>query len=560
MDGHTGPEPSGAAGSARRGGVHGAATPPASETAAPGEATDRRIDRRRLLAGGALIAGGVVLGAAGWGRARWRAPASVLTTPPLPEDPFTLGVASGDPLSDGVVLWTRLAPEPLAGGGMPRADVPVRWEVAADPRFRRPVRRGRAIARARDAHSVHVDVRGLAPGRPYWYRFRVGRHVSPTGRTRTAPPPGRDVPVRFAFASCQSWPSGYYNAYAGMAAEDLDVVLYLGDYIYEGGPGGPVRQHNSPEVTDLAGYRTRYALYRTDPDLQEAHRRFCWIVTWDDHEVENDYAGLVPEPGPPQDFPARRAAAYRAWWEHQPIRLAPPRGPDLRIYRTFAYGRGCRFLVLDTRQYRSDQTCGIDPFTFGPRCADAEDPARTLTGETQERWLRDRLRRSGARWNVVGQQVMVGPVNFLPDAPDGIWNHDQWDGYLPARRRFIRALAEARGDALVVTGDIHSSWVNDLHAEPDDPDSPKVATELVGTSISSSFPAQLAGLAAEAARRQPTVRYFEPTRRGYVRVRLDRREARADYRTVASVTERGVPTETTASFRVAAGRPGAEPA
>ena len=520
------------------------------------------LGRRRFLAGAAAGAAAVVAGLPGRAGA-WRAPASVLSAPRLPGPPFTLGVASGDPLPDGVVLWTRLAPEPLAGGGMPPGDVPVRWEVAADERFRRVLRRGRVLARRRDAHSVHVDVRGLEPGRDYWYRFRAAGHESPVGRTRTAPAPrGRPARIRFAFASCQAWTSGWYNAYAGMADEDLHFVAHLGDYIYEYGRAGAaaVRDHTSDEVTDLAGYRDRYALYKTDPDLQAAHARFPWIVTWDDHEVENDYAGLVPEPGPAQDFRARRAAAYRAWWEHQPVRLAPPRGPDLRIYRTLRYGRWCRLFVLDTRQYRSDQTCGIDPYPFGPRCDDASDPTRTLTGEAQERWLADRLRRSDARWNVVAQQVMVGPVNFLPGAEGGIWNHDQWDGYLPARRRFLRALRAAPGDALVITGDVHSSWVHDLHARPEDPDSPAVATELVGTSISSTFPTALAGLAAEAARQQPTCRYFEGTRRGYVRVTLRPERARADYRTVATVQERDAPTETTASFVIEAGRPGAQPA
>jgi alkaline phosphatase D len=268
-----------------------------------------------------------------------------MTLPPgLPEQLFTLGVASGDPLPDSVILWTRLVPDPLALGGMPDAPVPVEWEVAADEAFGDIVAKGTASAEPAFAHSVHIDAVGLAPDSWYWYRFTVGDRVSPTGRTRTAPADGAAVErLRFAFATCQEWESGYYAAHRHMADDDIDLVVFLGDYIYEGDPGnGPLRSNAHAAPVDLDGYRLRFGQYKSDPDLQAVHARFPWVLTWDDHEVDNDYAGDSEEASNPQPdavaFRARRAAAYQAYYEHQPIRIDPPSGPDVTIYRDLAWG------------------------------------------------------------------------------------------------------------------------------------------------------------------------------------------------------------------------------
>ncbi|MBD2018750.1 alkaline phosphatase D family protein, partial [Leptolyngbya sp. FACHB-36] len=274
---------------------------------------------------------------------------------------FSLGVASGEPLPDGVVLWTRLAPEPLNGGGMPPQPMSVQWQVAVDEQMRRVVQRGTTIAVPELAHSVHVEVNGLEPARWYWYRFQAGDQQSSIGRTRTAPALTSHVDrLRFAFASCQHYEHGYYAAYRDMAAADLDFVVHLGDYIYEGAATtGESRQHNGSDLVTLEQYRDRYALYKTDPDLQAAHAAFPWIVTWDDHEVAGNYANLTANGQSQQAFLQRRASAYQAYYEHMPLRRSSrPQGANLQLYRRFSFGDLAEFNVLDTRQYRSKQPCG----------------------------------------------------------------------------------------------------------------------------------------------------------------------------------------------------------
>ncbi len=279
------------------------------------------IARRQFLAGTAGAAGLLVERMPG----AWAAPARRL------DDPFTLGVASGDPTPTGVVLWTRLAPRPLdPDGGMPARAVPVQRQVATGPRIRNVVRRGVALAHPRFAHSVHVEVEGLDPGRSYWYRFRAGGHLSRVGRTRTVPAPGRPLGrLDLAVVSCQSWESGFYTAYRHLAEDDVDLVLHLGDYIYETAPRpGRPRIHRGGEATDLPSYRVRHALYKTDPDLQAAHARHPFLVTFDDHEVQNNHTGRHPATGDPGAFLRRRTAAYRAAWEHLPLRR-PPHGATM---------------------------------------------------------------------------------------------------------------------------------------------------------------------------------------------------------------------------------------
>ena len=477
--------------------------------------------------------------------------------------PFTLGVASGEPLADGVVLWTRLAPEPLvAGGGMPAQPVAVRWQVARDERFAKVVAHGVASARPDVAHSLHVDVRGLDPAREYFYRFITSDTTSPVGRTRTAAARGSTDPTRFAFGSCQDYTDGYYTAHRHLADDDVHAVLWLGDYIYEGGVGPGVRQHEGPEPTEIEGYRRRYATYKGDADLQAAHAAHPWIVTWDDHEVDNNYAGdrSQRDDQPIDAFRARRAAAYRAWWEHQPVRLPAPTGPDYRIYRRVALGDLATLHVLDTRQYRTDQPCG-SPVDIGVPCAGQDDPAATLLGARQRAWLFDGLRRSRARWDLLAQQIMFAPVSFSPDPANPIVNFDQWDGYKRERVAVTKALGTLPRNGVVLSGDIHSSWVNDLVADPTEQQGPKpraVATELVGTSITSSFP--LPDVVDAAIKNQPAIRYADAHHHGYVRCELTPRTLKADFRYVSGTDTPEATITTGASFVVRDRAPGAEPA
>ena len=511
------------------------------------DSLDRRMNRREVLAGGAVLLG---LGAARGAAGRVRLQPSI----------FPLGVASGDPAPDGVVLWTRLARDPLHGGGMPPDDVEVVWEVARDERMADVVQSGTAIAAAALGHSVHVEVQGLEPGRWYWYRFRAGADESTVGRTRTLPAPGSPAErLRFAFASCQHYEQGYFTAYRHMAGDDLDLVFHLGDYIYEyEGRDGRVRRHTGDEIELLDDYRNRYALYRSDPDLQAAHAAFPWVVTWDDHEVDNNYADAVSEEEglPAELFLRRRAVAYRAYYEHMPLRRASrPAGPNLQLYRAFAWGDLAGFHVLDTRQYRTDQPCGD---RRGAVCDGVLDPAATLLGETQERWLLNGLAGSTARWNVIPQQVMMARIDFTPGAGESL-SMDVWSGYEAARRRLMEFFAARRpANPLVLTGDIHSNWVADLKVDYRDAAAPVVGTELVGTSISSGgdgvdVPDRLAAVLAE----NPWVRFYNG-RRGYVRCDLTPGRCRADYQVVEYVTRPGGPLATRASFVVEDGRPGAQ--
>ena len=406
----------------------------------------------------------------------------------VPSDPFTLGVASGEPTPDGAVIWTRLAPNPLADdglGGMPARAVDVEWEVAADESFTRVVQRGTTTAVPESAHSVHVDLVGLRPGADYFYRFRTAGHLSPTGRTRTSPEPGSLAPLTMCVASCSHYEQGWFTAYRRLAEEQPDLVVHLGDYQYEYAPAqsnGRVRDHVGPETVTLANYRQRYAQYKTDPDLQAAHAVAPWLAVFDDHEVANNWADEVPAKPEPA-FLARRAAALRAYYENMPLRRsAVPRGIDMQLYRRARWGGLATFHMLDTRQYRTDQPCGDE---FRTDCAQRFDPAATLTGAEQERWLLDGFARSSARWDVLGQQVFFGGVEMTPGPERGI-NPDGWDGYAANRARIVAGLVDSPvRNAVVLTGDVHSHWAAEVRANPHDPTSPVVATELVTTSISS---------------------------------------------------------------------------
>ncbi|WP_236240506.1 alkaline phosphatase [Streptomyces sp. CC228A] len=532
-------------------------------------AAAQQFGRRRFLGAtgaAAALAFAVHLPAAG------AAQAAELDARKITEDPFTLGVASGDPLPGSVLLWTRLAPRPYEpGGGLPAVRVPVQWELAHDERFTRVVRRGSALAHPEFDHSVHVEVRHLEPGRAYHYRFRAGAWTSPAGRTRTAPHPhARPAALKLAAVSCQAYHDGYFTAYRHLAPEDdLSAVFHLGDYLYEyavDAVGGARRYtdrtlpaHFARETVTLEDYRLRYALYKTDPDLMAAHAAHPFVVSWDDHETENNYAGGVPENGvPPEEFLLRRAAAYRAYWENQPLRRPQrPDGPDMRLYRRLRFGTLAQFDVLDTRQYRSDQAYGDGWRVPGP---ESEDPSRTMLGAAQERWLLDGWRRSRPVWNVLPQQVVLARRRNVP-GPGHKVSMDAWDGYPAARTRLLDGAWNAGVDNLVVlTGDVHVGYALDLKADFDDPDSRTIGTELVATSVSSgrdgvARPANWENL----TRANPHMKYYDG-RRGYLRVTLAEDAARADFRTVSAVTTPGSPVTTAASFVTEAGNPGLRPA
>jgi alkaline phosphatase D len=519
---------------------------------------------RRILMKTAAVAGvgGAVAGTTG--------PALALDSRPtaasrrLPTDPFTLGVASGDPSPDGFVIWTRLAPEPLApdgAGGMPSRRVDVRWEVFADRRGRRVVRRGTVSAGPETAHAVHVEVDGLQAGREYWYRFVVGKDASRTGRALTSPRrSAMPASLAMSFVSCSQYEHGFFTAYRRMAEDHPDLVLHLGDYQYEYqagdyvAPSGNVRDHQGPETVTLANYRQRHAQYKTDLDLQEAHAVAPWLVVFDDHEVDNNWADETPEHVLDQPtFLDRRAAAFRAYYENMPLRrTSVPRGIDMQLYRRVHWGQLASFHMLDTRQFRDDQACG-DGYDA---CPDASSPTRTITGGDQEQWLVDGFRRSTSRWDLLGQQVFFAQRDS-DQGPLEVTSMDAWDGYVASRDRITRGWVDAKvRNAVVLTGDVHAHWASDLKTDYDDPDSAPVGTELVCSSITST------GDGADAPTGQHPWAAWNPhlkfwtNLRGYVNTTITPDSMTSDFRCVPKVSEPGQPVFTRASFVIEDREPG----
>ena len=510
------------------------------------------VTRRRVLGQSVALSTLSLAGALG---------ACETTAPVAPRNQsrmFTLGVASGDPAPDSVVIWTRLAPDPLNGGGMPPTPVKVRWEVASDDRMQKIVKQGTATARPEFAHALHVEVKGLLPHRWYWYRFNVAGEESPIGRTRTAAAAGQKLDAfRFAFASCQKYEQGYYTAYQHMVEEELDLVIHLGDYIYESGPQeGLVRLHNSEEVKTLEAYRNRYALYKLDPNLQAAHAAFPWAAVPDDHEVHNDYANdkEVRLRVSPEAFLKRRAAAYQAYYEHLPFRrFSKPRGPNMQLYRRLDFGDLASVQLLDTRQYRSDQPCGKG---WVERCREALDPRATMLGQAQELWLNDQFSRHTSRWTVLAQQVPVMQRKRIKGG-EIVYNVDKWDGYVAARQRLFDAVQRYKPSGLIVlSGDIHANVAATLKADFQSPVSATLGAEFVCTSISSygngwdrkkKYDRIVAG--------NPHIAFYNG-RRGYVRCVVDRARWQTDFRVLPYVTRPGAPIETRASFTVEQKAPG----
>jgi len=491
------------------------------------------------------------------------APRGLLAQPLFRDYPFALGVASGDPWPDSVVLWTRLAPEPLEGGGMPMANVEVAWEIARDRSFRTIVQRGSAVARPELGHSVHVEALGLEPGREYFYRFHCGREVSPVGRTKTAPAPGATVDrLRFGVCGCSHYEHGFFSALGRLAEEQLDFVFHTGDYIYEGRADagrtpGRVRQHRGDELYTLVDYRNRYAQYKSDPDLLAAHASAPFIVTWDDHEVDNDYAGDRDESDtPPEVFLLRRAAAYQAYYEAMPLRVsALPAGPRMRLYRRLRFGDLIDLSVLDTRQYRSKQACGGGSRTD---CAEAGDSARSILGAEQEKWLFSNLAAARARWTLLGQQVPTFARDQVAASPTGRFAMDKWDGYASSRQRLYARLKETRPpNPIVLSGDVHTHWGADLKLDFADPKSETVGVELTNTSLSAGGDGNDVSLTWERIRGDnPHIKYHS-ARRGYVSCTVTQTALRADFKVLDRVTAKDLPARTGGSLLVEAGRPGA---
>ncbi|MFE2586712.1 alkaline phosphatase D family protein [Streptomyces sp. NPDC059378] len=467
---------------------------------------------------------------------------------------FKLGVASGDPLPTAIVLWTRIVPAQQGSSGILAPTVAVSWELASDSGFTTVVRSGTTTATGSLGYSVHVDVTGLRPATDYWYRFKALGRTSITGRTRTAPAAG-DNPknLRIALASCQNWQHGYFTAYRDMLEQQPDLVLFVGDYIYESSAYSyRVRRHEGVgQPVTLAQYRARHEQYNSDPDLQAMRAAAPFVAVFDDHEVEQDWAGDMandPVAWPPAKFRARRAAAFQAFYEHMPIRAAQkPSGPNALMYRSLDFGPLARLHVLDTRQYRDDQAT---------TSAGALKAGRVIMGDTQRNWLVNSMRNSGARWNLVASQVMMAETDFLAGVGKE-WSYDAWDGYQKERATL---LAEFQGirNPVVLSGDRHRTIVSDLKLDYADPQSAVVGAEFVGTSISSSGDEDLVAFAAEWAPKLADNPHWKiiDARRGYLLLDITEDRIDARLRAISTVLTRNGTTTTAATFRVDDGVPG----
>jgi alkaline phosphatase D len=506
------------------------------------------INRRQLLAGGAaFVAAPAILRA----QSLWR------------NYPFSLGIASGDPAPDGFVIWTRIAPEPLApDGGIGIGAVPVKWEVASDDRFHTIVAHGEEPARPELAHSVHVEVTGLAPDRPYWYRFEVQGERSLRGRARTLPAPGASPSgLRFGVAGCQHYEDGLYTAYRHLAEEDLAFVFHYGDYIYEYRDDplrytredelvAPVRHHLAGSLFDVTDYRRQYALYKSDTDLQRAHALHSFFMTFDDHEVADDWVSDIPDSDTPREvFRLRRAAAFQAWYEHMPVRRRSfPTAGALQMYRGARFGDLARIDFCDTRQFRTDQPCDDG---FKPHCPGIDAPDAAVLGAEQEAWLTRNLQSRDARWNCMAQQVMMMSLDRRRSAEEGaakIMNMDSWAAYEVPRRRL---LARMRGldNVVVLTGDEHQNFAGLLY----DGDRP-VAAEFVGTSISSG------GDGSDRRRGSDMIMANNPNlkfindQRGYMVCDVTREAWAANFMVVSQVSTPGAPIMKRATITAPHGR------
>lgn len=466
------------------------------------------------------------------------APRVKVPGPNFANSPFVFGVASGDPLPDAVVLWTALELEA-------EEDVSVGYEVAADAFFDRVLRSGVTTARVDAGHTVKVDVTGLPAATWLFYRFVVPGQVSAIGKTKTLPAPGATLDqFRFGIGSCQDFRDGLFTAHRHAASENFDAFFFLGDFIYEANGGVVLRPHDTPEPTDLAGYRARYRQYRRDADLQANLASCPWVMTWDDHEVVNDYGGLETQAGVLSSFPARRAAAYRAYSEWTPIRPAIAEDSSLLLHRAFSVGELLDVTVLDTRQYRSRLVCGA---RSGPACPDRGRDDDSILGAAQREWLFERLRASTASWNVMAQQVVFSDFDIANGA---FLNHDQWDGYPAERNRVLDVLdALPSRNTVLLTGDIHLGALSRVLRKGT---SRASAVEIVTNSISSGGSkgsgngAVIEGLVGSV----PGFLYAYEGARGYTACTVTPQSWQVDFRVVDQIDSPGGALSTHASFEI----------
>ncbi|MBI3677450.1 MAG: alkaline phosphatase D family protein [Proteobacteria bacterium] len=526
--------------------------------------THRRTQsRRQFLQATALLSAGLVA-----------APSVIVrgaTQPGWTSNPFSLGIASGVPSSDGFVLWTRLIPDPsgvdpMVPGEIADDSVAVNYEIATDESMRNIVRRGIAAAEKTYAYSVHEVVHGLKPNRPYWYRFHSGDATSAIGCTRTAPRAGAALDrLKLSYFSCSHYETGYFSAYRHAARQAPDLAVFLGDYIYEYSDSrNPVVRHHArkSEARTLSQYRGRYTQYRLDPDLQAIHAACPALMIWDDHEVQNDYADKWSQTfDSPQDFLRRRAAAYQAFYEHMPLLPSQaPNGSAMQICH--AFGDLLSVHLVDGRQYRSREACygppgkGHGHVETNSDCPERLDEARSMIGLQQETSLFNRLAASSTRWNLLAQDVMMAQLRQKTRTGEfGYWT-DDWNGYPASRKRLLQHLHDSKTcNPVVISGDIHSFWTSDLKLDFDDTNSPTVASELVGTSVSSNGPPfeQFAGFLPD----NPHIKFFESRKRGFVSLEIARKQMTARFKALADVTDRDSVISDLAVFAIEDGRAGA---
>lgn len=479
--------------------------------------------------------------------------------------PFALGVASGQPRPDSVVLWTRLLFAEADAAWQAQAQT-VQCEVFADEALRQPVRQWQVQTDARRGHSVHILAQGLQPGRTYWYRFVCGNASSPVGRTRTSPTPDARVQqLRIGQASCQHFEQGHYVAHREMAQRDLDFVLFLGDYIYESSnPKYRIRTHAGGVPKSLDEYRQRHAQYKGDADLRACHAAHPWVMTWDDHEVDNDYANdLDRNHSDPAVFLRRRAAAYQAYFEHMPVRIGPdPQSPhQMRIHDRMAWGQLADVWTLDCRQYRDHQACP-DPNRGGARvvvgCDALQDAGRSMLGRAQEAWLMQGLADSTRRWKVIAQATQMGSSGIATPLGRSSFN-DAWDGYPMARERLLSGMTDMRlQNALVLGGDVHMNVAANLRVRPNDESSAVVASEIVTTSISSRGMSD--AMLAAIRDNNPDIRHARADERGYTLLDIRPDGATATFRTTPFPVQMDSVLRDQARYEVVAGRAGVQAA
>lgn len=517
----------------------------------------RKYSRRHLL----KLASGMAL--ASLAAAAGATPPWVEKKPRFIANPFTLGVASGDPFPGGAVIWTRLAPDPLDPDAIGQDPVPVRYEIAEDEKFQTLAQKGAAVAYHANAHTLHIAIEGLRPNRPYFYRFMAGDEVSPTGRLVTAPAVMAPIDqFRFAFASCQQYEMGYFGAYKDMVDSDVSLIVHLGDYIYESSWGGPVRRVPVSEARSLNDYRQLHATYKSDKDLQAAHAFAPFICTWDDHEVANDYAADFDEHyEPPESFLKRRAAAYKAYYEHMPLRAtAKPNGPNMRLYQRLFFGDMLEINLLDTRQYRTDHPCQT-PTEGGwqlidGKCAERFDKNRSILGQDQEKWFLGRWGRQGCRWNVMAQGMLFSKHDYKIGEGEKIGS-EYWDGYVESRNRVLETVKERNiQNPVCIGGDVHATYVSDVKEDFNNPNSATLMSEFVATSITS--PNNFHTRTAKTIADNPHIRLYEGRFRGYSRVTLTKDTWQTDLRIMDDVKQKNQKAKTHKSYIIENGIAGAK--